>query len=139
MDLWDCFWAVFGLWVLFGLGFLFFFFFFFFFFHFLVMNLWVSHWMVFNGFLEFDFDEGWIRVKNLSGLEKLCNLWSLAEVLVDVDKDFVVVAVVFVQFVVFGFQFWDHKSRLVFLFKILLDLNSCEFWFLFLFWFFLFS
>ena len=52
-------------------------------FSFLVMNLWVSHWMGFNGFLEFDFDEGWIRV-NLSGLEKLCNLWSLAKVLVDV-------------------------------------------------------
>ena len=57
-------------------------------FFFLVMNLWVSHWMGFNGFLEFDFDEGWIRVKNLSGLEKLCNLWSLVEVLVDVWQRF---------------------------------------------------
>ena len=63
---------------------------------FLVMNLWVSHWMGFNGFLEFDFDEGWIRVKNLSGLEKLmvmglnnlCNLWSLADVLVVVWQRF---------------------------------------------------
>ena len=27
-------------------------------------------------------------MKNLSGLEKLCNLWSLAEVLVDVWKKF---------------------------------------------------
>ena len=45
----------------------------------------------------------------------------------------------FELFVIFGFQFWDLKSRLVFLvflFKILLDLNSYEFLFLFLFLFF---
>ena len=33
----------------------------------------------------------------------------------------------------------SFRSRLVFLFKKILDLNSCEFWFLILFLFFLFS